>query len=1012
MSSEPDSSNSGDNFDDSKCTSTPSNLVGTAAMASTGPTGDTTAAGSDDSTSSHSESEGGGDCMCRLADKIGAMLDGQIDSAFGNLNELVDKIINGINVKFAGPLYTKTHCQQMVDQGLESTLEYSIKCADNVVRRCDAVCSLGSPETEGQCCNTCGEECCICENGGCVPTDCPEEPHEPDEHPHYYGWCNPNTGSVIALRENAIPPGPEWEKTELQDSEQSAIDAAAAICNQEQDGPVFYPPGSDNPFPEFYITGDYCYLGDLANGATLNNLVSHVDAINMAQGVAQEYAAAARIGLDGINVGNIAELVTGAIRSFTAAPAYIASQVTPHIARALGCSTTSWSDALTMLGQINQIGQYIGTDFSSYTKTLQYSLNAQCRQGKLSPGDGMSAYLANAIKRQDLEDYWKIAGICKEDVKYALESSRAKPIPHELAVLRHRKIIKPAEYELGMRQLGYTKKQDVDRLWQSTFQVPTLSDIIRFMVRDADDDTVTGPVTKFNLDAEFTNKYGKQLKKWSEDQGIPEVVARYAWRSHWNIPSPTQLFEFYHRLRFKPEFGDLLGDVKSALIQQDILPYWHKHYLAVSFRPLTRVDVRRAYNIGAMKEEDVEKSYLDLGYSDDNARVLTEFTKRLRDDGIISHKAIKLWTKFAIDRQAAKERMESAGLPEEAVEKALKDTEIAFASSQYASAFARGDMTHDAFVNVLIEHGVSDDGAIKIAALVGHRITNHVAVKSYAIGMASRKQAVSEMEFDGVPSDVIEKLLNDTDVTIDQAFVMQCQRGIKRRYMMGELDEQEAKTELVYRNTSTERATKLLDWWGCEKSSTGKHVAASKLCDWLSKGTIGAAEFVRRLTRIGYDRIDADNMLADCLANTNAKRLREAQKEAANEIKTNEKLKAAQNKSAAAIARNNNILISARKKAAKAKANREKQLMSAAAKMSKKCSCDIYDSLVFMRSEQARLEREFGLGIDETLQVLIQSVEAWHGGDQSTLPDIVTAMAETAASVPLADESADAATLA
>src|SRR4030095_10770556 len=110
-----------------------------------------------------------------------------------------------------------------------------------------------------------------------------------------------------------------------------------------------------------------------------------------------------------------------------------------------------------------------------------------------------------------------------------------------------------------------------------------------------------------------------KLKDWAEFQGLTPDMMKYVFRAHWTIPSPGQLFTFYQRLRDNPKFGGrdkLLEQVKNALIQQDILPFWHDHFLAVSFHPLGRVDIRRAFNNGTLKDDELVPAYRQLGYSD------------------------------------------------------------------------------------------------------------------------------------------------------------------------------------------------------------------------------------------------------------------------------------------------------------------------------------------------------------------------------------------------------------
>jgi hypothetical protein len=80
-------------------------------------------------------------------------------------------------------------------------------------------------------------------------------------------------------------------------------------------------------------------------------------------------------------------------------------------------------------------------------------------------------------------------------------------------------------------------------------------------------------------------------------------------------------------------------------------------------------------------------------------------------------------------------------------------------------------------------------------------------------------------------------------------------------------------------------------------------------------------------------------------------------------------------------------------KAANTRRNRQKQELSAASKVSKKCDCDLYDSQQTVNAQVARVQREYGLTIDEGLQLAIKAAEAWEGGDVASYADTVTTLA-------------------
>ena len=65
----------------------------------------------------------------------------------------------------------------------------------------------------------------------------------------------------------------------------------------------------------------------------------------------------------------------------------------------------------------------------------------------------------------------------------------------------------------------------------------------------------------------------------------------------------------------------------SLFMATDIMPWWRDKLRAISYHPLTRVDVRRVYRMGIINRDQVFRTYLDLGYDEEKAEWLTRFTE-------------------------------------------------------------------------------------------------------------------------------------------------------------------------------------------------------------------------------------------------------------------------------------------------------------------------------------------------------------------------------------------------
>lgn len=936
------------------------------------------------------------DTLTRQVARIANALEDKLKGPCENLQSCMDEIEREIRKRFEAPTASCDECKRMVEQGLAGTVEYAVRCAGSCIEETAKVCSMGSPETWGKPCTECGEPCCECKMGVCSPVPCPEEP-KPEEKVKYVGYCNPATGSIAVAKQGEPPPGYGFVPVALSDDEQAAAIEAAANCRKQSIFPTFSP-----NVPQIKSGSVLCDIEKYINGTALGSLLVGSPAVNLADAQKQLAKGILGFGFEGVNPGQLGEVVWGAIRTLTGAPGYYNAELLPVVTKALGCNSAQWQEGMRTLGQIGSIGSYIGVDFSEFTTQLRYALNAGCRQKFLDPDKAIASYLGDSMSYAELDSHFAMHGLCRVSTDQYIKAARSKPVPLQLAMMRRRRMINSTQYAERMREIGYLETGTSEQLFNLTEQVPTLTDITRLMVRDAGDESL---VSRLHMDDYFDQKYTGQLKKWSEAQGIPENFARYYWRAHWNIPSPGQLFTFYHRLRNNPQFGGsakVLDDIKAALIQQDILPYWHEHYLATSFHPIGRIDIRRAYNIGAMKDDELEPAYAQLGYSDETSKTLAKFTKRLRDNALPNHAAIKRWIKGFLDPAQVKDRMSKDGIPDAAITQAMQDAEGAFSTSPIAAAYVKAYIDRNKFIDLLVQKGVSPAGASNIADSLALKRIDAIPIKDYIAGSMERADVEAEMQSAGLNSSIVNHLLSTADRAIDNAFTVTCQRGIKRRYIFGELTKEEAQTELLKRGTTNTRATKLVDWWDCEKSSTGKAVTASKLCHWLALGAISSTDFTNRLKRIGYSDSDAALMVSDCLQSISVKRLADAKKEA--------KEQAAQDNRAAALLRKQEAyqqrqlaqLARAAAQSKQARLNREKQLLSVGQKLAGKCDCELFQALGVAKSEYSRVQRDYGLSPDETLQALLLAGEEWSGGNLSTWPDDVNAFAEAASGIATA----------
>ena len=147
------------------------------------------------------------------------------------------------------------------------------------------------------------------------------------------------------------------------------------------------------------------------------------------------------------------------------------------------------------------------------------------------------------------------------------------------------------------------------------YPIPPIADIITMAVREAFTPSIA---EKFGQYEDFPPEF----ESWALKKGLSKDWSKRYWAAHWSLPSPQQGFQMLHR-------GIITPDELSMLLRAlDVMPFWRDKLIKVAYRPLTRVDVRRMYKEGVLDEDGVYTAYLDHGYSEDNAKAMTEFTVR------------------------------------------------------------------------------------------------------------------------------------------------------------------------------------------------------------------------------------------------------------------------------------------------------------------------------------------------------------------------------------------------
>lgn len=305
--------------------------------------------------------------------------------------------------------------------------------------------------------------------------------------------------------------------------------------------------------------------------------------------------------------------------------------------------------AMMMLGLI------IGA-FTPIQKIGMYAVDKNALSFRPSITDGIQMFLRGGLKRGDVDELATHLGINPTYLEGYRKLSRQLLLPREYYALYLRGKITLQQFQDQMFQFGFDFT-DIDKIKELGTLIPPVSDLISMGVKEAFNDEVA---TKYGYDQDFPADFGV----WAEKQGLPLEWSKRYWRQHWQLPSVTQVYEMLHRLRpGKSQNPVTTDDMLEFLKVADISPSWRQRLIDISYSPYTRVDIRRMYKFGVLDEAGVKNAYLDLGYDEEKANKLTDFTIKLEGEeetGIAKSSVSSAYSDGMIDRRTAEEMLKQS----------------------------------------------------------------------------------------------------------------------------------------------------------------------------------------------------------------------------------------------------------------------------------------------------------------------------------------------------------------
>lgn len=371
-----------------------------------------------------------------------------------------------------------------------------------------------------------------------------------------------------------------------------------------------------------------------------------------------------------------------------------------------------------------------GFMFSSVTppvmRELSYLSNSLWSNAELSPEQLAEARFRQILTEDEYFELMKKHGYSKEKAESFFEVRKRLLTAEELLVAKWRGFISEEEYRERMRQLGF-RDEDIEKYEAVRKYYPSPTDFIRFAVRDVFNPQV---VEQFGYDEAFP----EDIVPFAKKSGMEEDVLRWYWRAHWELPSPTAGYEMLHRLH--PEILKIRGEaykemglnpeeletdletVDLLLKTADYPSFWRKRLLAISYAPLTRVDLRRIYELGLISDDELLARLMELGYSKKDAELMLEFYKAYKHSAnrdLTVSMTLKAYLRGLMTREDCKSYLQYLGYDEDEAEliisleeEKMKEERLDDAIDSAVYRFSRGLIDEERLRLILTDLGLPE----------------------------------------------------------------------------------------------------------------------------------------------------------------------------------------------------------------------------------------------------------------------------------------------------------------
>jgi hypothetical protein len=517
--------------------------------------------------------------------------------------------------------------------------------------------------------------------------------------------------------------------------------------------------------------------------------------------------------------------------------------------------------------------------------------------------DGTGPHPLAGVWNQKLVDTWNKIYYARQEL----------PTVAEMFILTNRGVWDSRTLDFMLESQGYANEAIRAELSHLRFEVPGPSDLVRFAVRHIfepdliaelgyPDERDKGP---FLLDIYhqaaginypiFTGPLAPTVKMVT-GKDPAEFVRLYAaagikeptwadayWWAHWVLPSPSQAYEMYFKLRpdrdrkfDPPEAKDIEFPYRNLdlLLRANDYPPIFRPMLAAIARPIPGIRfIRQLRQYGVYDFADVFELFQRMGYAprdaEDLAKTVEANVTEGQNKGInkdLIKEVVESLKNGIMTAEQALATLVAAGVSNEEAAKIIK---LAQVQEQVARAkeltrivksnLVRGKITGQQAVNDMLGFG-----------LVATWVHDQINVWEYTMRGPRREFTALEtvryacqglMSLDELAIRLTNLGYSDADIRVLVAQAQACAAGLAAR-AAARTQAQLDKAARALKQQQREAAQAIMQ----ARRTLASHGSPAQLRKWFCEGHLGEIELYERLRQLGWPDADIARLVGDCKA--------------------------------------------------------------------------------------------------------------------------------------------------